>query len=190
VGVARTLLGIVLSCAPAIALAQAGQTGPKALDLFAGGVGVDQHDSSGSSDPERAVVAWGWEAGASARFRPWLGLVGAGGTQIIDGRSVWHLSAGPQVMTPIDVSRYYGSRLFAHSLIGYARTLDAAAGAGGAELVIGGGADIFVFVRLQVDYVRTFVEGLPANNGRVLIGGVVPLCWGDCRNGEGIKVTR
>jgi hypothetical protein len=108
---------------------------------------------------------------------------------VFDGQSAWHLIAGPQVMTPIDLSRYYGSRLFAHALLGDARTIDAAAGAGGAELVAGGGADIFVFLRLQVDYVRPFVEGLPANNVRAFVGGVVPMCWGDCRSG-GIKLTR
>jgi hypothetical protein len=190
VGVARIFPGIVLSLAPAIAFAQAGQNGLRALDLFAGGVGVQQHDFSETSDPEPAVMAWGWEAGASARFRTWLGLSGAGGVQVFDGQSAWHLIAGPQVMTPIDVSRYYGSRLFAHTLLGYARTIDAAAGAGGAELVIGGGVDIFVFLRLQVDYVRPFVDGLPANNVRGFVGGVVPLCLSECRNGEGLKLAR
>jgi hypothetical protein len=184
---ARTLLGVVLSLAPALAFGQDGQNRLTALDLFAGGVGMQQHDSSDTDDPERAAIAWGWEAGASARFRSWLGLAGAGGVQVIDSQSVWHLIAGPQMMTPIDVSNYYGSRLFAHALVGYARTVDAA---GGAELVIGGGADVFVFLRFQLDYVRPFIDGLPANNVRAFVGGVVPLCVSDCRHGEGIRVTK
>lgn len=186
------LVIVALAVAPSIALAQDAGTRLRALDLFAGGVALDKQDEAGNTagEAKSAGMAWGWEAGATARFKPWLGLLGAGGVQVVDGISVWHLATGPQVMTPIDVGNYYGSRLFAHALVGYARTSDLTPAAGGAELIVGGGADVFVFLRCQVDYVRPFVDGLPANNVRLFVAGVVPLCLSGCSGGEGINVAR
>ena len=85
----------------------------------------------------------------------------------------------------------FATRSFAHALTGSVghHAWDGSSDRG-PELVFGGGVDTLGFFRMQFDYVRMNVIGLPKNNARIYFGGVLPLCVTGCRDEDkdGIRV--
>jgi hypothetical protein len=149
------------------------------LEVFGGAALYDTKDQSGTGDGEPTDPGRyeGWDVGAS--FNPgvrWMGLTGTVGRHNTPGVPTFHVLAGP---------RFYignaGARWIAHILGGIARTSGAAPRSSG-ELVLGGGLDLFC-LRMQFDYVRLNLQGLPKNNQRAFVGLYLPLCFRSCKEG-------
>ena len=127
-------------------------------------------------------VFQGWEAGATVRFaRRWLGVTGAVSRTSRDQLVIRHFLVGPHLATS-----YGEGRLFAHALFGHARfEASTVASRSGFELVVGSGVDLVGGVfRIEFDYVRVNLEGVPKNDGRLIVGAVIPLCFVGCRPGR------
>ena len=149
------------------------------LDLFGGVMGLGSGKES--DDGESGFDGTGWEVGGTVRFRPWLGVTGTFARTTSDaGERLYHFLAGPRVNT--DIGGEFGSRAFAHVLLGGTSARGPSA-AGGYELVIGGGFDTFAVMRLQFDYVRVRSGRDYRNGARSFFGGVIPLCFRGCRPG-------
>lgn len=161
-----------------------------ALDVFGGLAGL-----GGATTPpgeEEKASPHGWNLGTTVRFRPWLGLKG----EMVrthdgyGGRQAQYVG-GIEVASAYSGASWY--RGLAHALVGSVRNR-ARDGSfdQGPELVLGGGFDLLVMVRMQFDYVRMSVLGLPKNNGRIYFGGVLPLCVTGCRREgqDGIPVRK
>jgi hypothetical protein len=139
------------------------------------------------SDDEDPASA-GWTAGATLRFLPWLGVETSGGH--ITTKDQWRMSrwlVGPQVSSP-----FFGEfrvRGFAHVLVGMEwATAPVGPRTTSGEFVAGGGWDAAGVLRVEFDYVRRNIPGLPTNDGRLSIGGVVPLCLHGCRPQDGFRL--
>jgi len=156
-----------------------------ALDLSGGVLPVIQ----GREDEE--TDAWdlkGWSLDGTVRFLPWLGAVGSFARTSDFELPASHLSAGMRASTKFAYGgNWLASRLFAHALVGYVTPRGGPeAPDGGAELVLGGGLDVFAFLRLQLDYIGSSVDDV--DSYRAFVGGVVPLCFSRCREDDGLIV--
>lgn len=72
-----------------------------------------------------------------------------------------HLLVGPRFTTPYVGD--LGVRGFAHVLAGVARTTGGESPQTKPEFLVGGGLDVFIFWRLQIDYLRVNLNRLPKN---------------------------
>ena len=158
-----------------------------ALDVFGGLAGLGRSAAPTGQEQKGAI---GWNVGTTVRFLPWLGLKGelARTHDDYDGRQVQY-AGGVEVASPYDGE--FATRSFAHALTGSVghHAWDGSSDRG-PELVFGGGVDTLGFFRMQFDYVRMNVIGLPKNNARIYFGGVLPLCVTGCRDEDkdGIRV--
>jgi hypothetical protein len=158
------------------------QSGPPgrflAFDVFVGGAGYQSKlPKADDAATKETVRSGGWDLGGTVRVGPrWVGITGAIGTETIANVPTYHLAAGP---------RFYlgepGARWVAHALVGIVGTRDAAPSQTGPQLTLGGAWDIFI-LRLQYDYVRLNLAGLPKNNSRFFGGVVIPFCLRACRD--------
>jgi hypothetical protein len=132
----------------------------------------------------------GWHADAALRVKPWLGFKGDVTRTSHPDASQTMFVGGVVVQSPYLLPQNPG-RFFAHAMVG------AAGGSLRGEdvpyrpaIVMGGGMDVLLFVRLQVDYVRSdFGAGESPHGVRAMAGGVVPLCWRDCQKGDGFDLS-
>ena len=180
----KTRFAVVLSvlsvfCGPDIARAQSDPR-PIGVEIFAGGNWRPEPEE-GEPLPEHPPMG-GWQMGASVRAGEgllWLGWTGSYGSHSSETVSVREALGGVRVFSPF--LKEAGGRAFAHVLGGRAWSrLTSGVEDAGPALVVGGGVDMLIFVRLQADWVRT--EVLPQKNlARAFIGGVLPLCFG-CDN--------
>ena len=149
-----------------------------ALDLVAGGMGSGNTQTS--DDDSSGFGATGWEVGGTVRFRPWLGVSSTfARTSAETGERMYHYLVGPRVNT--DIGGQYGSRAFAHVLVGATSANGTPVSRGGYELVVGAGFDTFAVTRLQIDYIRSRTGGEYTNGARAFFGAVIPLCFRGCR---------
>lgn len=158
----------------------AGTNEPKflGLDLFGGG-GAYQRKKTQDGSVEKATSDIGWDLGATVLTHVrWVGITGTIGQTISENIKTTNVLFGP---------RFYignpGARWIAHALVGFARTTGSTSPHTSAEVVLGGGLDIFIF-RLQGDYVRMDVPGFPKNNARFSGGVAIPLCLRACRHDD------
>jgi hypothetical protein len=166
------------------------QTAPDflAADIF-GGVGA-LAKATPTENPEGAGAV-GWTVGGTVRIRPWWGLKGDVVRTHDDNARQFQYVGGLEVASPI--SGEFGSRGFAHVLAGYIRNRSRQGVLEGSpEVVMGAGFDTLFVFRMEFDYVRLNLPSLPKNNARILVGGVLPLCFTGCRpDGEdGIHIGR
>ena len=140
-------------------------------------------------DDESQLSFTGWEAGGTVRLRPWWGVKGTIARTSGDRYRQWQYLGG----TEVNHSKLnLGARYFAHALVGYIteRAPDGTS-PGSAEFVVGGGFD-YSFLRVQLDYARGALPDRSKNNLRVFLGGVVPLCFSECRpdDQDGIPIRQ
>jgi hypothetical protein len=151
-----------------------------AVDLFGGWSGASMNIGElNERGEEVSSVLDGFEVGATVRFLPWVGVTGAFARNSEEERRLQHYLVGARFST-----RYFGDkgvRGFAHVLWGKvnARSPEQPSESG-SEMVIGGGWDSLLFLRIQFDYIRLSVNGYPENSWRLCVGGVVPLCFSKC----------
>ena len=183
--IAAVLLG------SATASAQETATEFFAVDLEIGWIATGTKPDPKATDPEATTSRYnGWSAGATVRFKPWVGVTGTVArtwSADEDTRFV-HYLVGPRVMTPYWT--HAALRAFAHVQFGMidAQIGSAAPEAGGTafsarapQIVIGGGVDMGAFVRLQGGYHRLLSDRLKSHNGSsFILGAVVPLCLRGC----------
>lgn len=160
------------------------------LDIFAGGVQYERHEIPDGGDESQAA-SWGkfgWDTGATVSFAVrWIGITGTFGRHTVEDLPTYQAAAGPRVTSPWYVDDV-GIRFFAHALVGVATTSGVTPSQSSTEFVIGGGFDVLL-LRIQIDYVRLGLDGLQKGNTRAFIGGVVPLCLRDCREGDGFNLS-
>jgi len=182
-----TALAFCVLCLAAAARAQPVSETPRflALDVAGGVLPVIQ----GREDEE--TDAWdlkGWSLDGTVRFLPWLGAVGSFARTSDFELPASHISAGVRANTKFAYGgNWLASRLVAHALVGYINPRSGpAAPDGRAEVVLGGGLDVFAFLRLQLDYIGSSVDGV--DSYRAFVGGVVPLCFRRCGEDDGLIV--
>jgi hypothetical protein len=161
------------------------------VDVFAGGAAFSRYEQApaGDDSDEIRYAATGWEAGATVAFGwRWLGITGAFGRQTIETVPVYQAVVGPRVTSPWMTGEDVGFRVFAHALVGAARTSGVIPAQSSTEWVLGGGIDIFL-LRLQMDYVRLNLNGLRQDNYRVSMAGFVPLCLRACHASDGFNLS-
>jgi len=189
----------VAARADAQAQPSVGSNGFMAVDIFGGYATHRGYGSAEALDEEDRQDFDGWEVGASVRPQPWLGVTASIGRTWQGENRVMHYLAGPRFNTSY-AGNYYGFRGFAHVLLGMGSVSAASAQAqSGFELVAGAGLDVWYVARIQFDYLR-LPDGvlrasgtpLPVNQVRVMVGGVVPLCFRGCRphDADGITLSR
>ncbi len=160
------------------------------LDVFVGGAAyaLENPPRNEEGEVEDAWGKYGWDAGATLTVGPaWLGITGTLGSHPVENVSIFHVLAGPRLTTGWAVAELAG-RGFAHALVGVARTSAANTSQTGGELVLGAGMDI-MFFRIQGDYVRLNVPGVPKNNQRIFVGAVVPMCFRGCRENDWLNLS-
>lgn len=171
-----------------------GQTSPPAgenqqffaFDIFGG----THPQGSAISGVERREATFGWEIGSTVRAARWVGVaVNAGRVRTPERTWITHAQIGPRVSSPI--GGINDVRGFAHLLVGRA-TSELLSGDTdtSAELMAGGGVDLFSVFRFQLDVVRRHLEGLPRTEGRFLFGVAIPLCLRGCTPADGFDLSR
>jgi hypothetical protein len=188
--------GASLGAALAQSAAMDGSTSPPApaprfvgLDVFVGGGQVQNELAPATETEDAKYPKWGWDAGATVSVGVrWFGITADVGQQPLD-ETVWvsHLAAGPRVTSPWVVGESMVVRFFGHALAGMARTSGTMPQTAG-EFVVGGGVDL-LFLRIQGDYVRANLAGVKRGNGRLFVGGVIPLCLRACTEADGFNVS-
>ena len=161
---------------PAIADAQ--DTRPfLALDL-AGGYAMTDAPAAAVPTSDPPPSRRGFAVDAAVRIaRPWLGVVGSVWHVVDDVVSLNQYLTGVRVTTPFGTE--FPQRVFAHALTGVATAN------GRRGLVVGAGAGWdLAFFRIQVEWTRQDLAGVPRNAVHGFIGGVLPLCFRACRDGE------
>jgi hypothetical protein len=158
------------------------------VDVFGAGSYFLKEDVDENAE-ETDHYPWGWEAGATVFVGlRWVGLTGSVGRQAYGSTPITHVAVGPRVTTGWIVGDMLPVRFFAHGLAGYAMGSGPTGTQGGTEWVAGGGVDL-AFLRIQVDYVRLKIEGVPANNTRAFVGGVISLCHRACAETDGLNLS-
>jgi len=156
-----TALAVNVLCVAAAAGAQTASETPRflALDVAGGVLPVIQGREVEETD---AGDLKGWSLDGTARFLPRLGAVGSFARTSDFELPASHLLAGVRASTKfVYGGNWLASRLFAHALAGYGNPRSGPeAPDGGAEVVLGGGLDVFAFLRLQIDYIGSGVDGL------------------------------
>lgn len=169
---------------------------PAAVDRFlavdfTGGYLVFPSESSSTPEAPDGKAGTGWHIGATIRPQTWWGATGeiARTTQGDADRAITQYLGGVRLNSPFVTD--LGARVFAHALVGVANVHDLSGSRSGAQFVTGAGFDFYFFLRFQVDYALSNVEGLPKHNSRAFIGAVVPLCFKACPEhwGHGIDVA-
>lgn len=119
-------------------------------------------------------AALAWQKEFSRRLRRWLGVAGAFSRTSGADYTLSSIAAGPRLTSPYFKS---GFREFVHGLAGVA-TLSSPDGftQRSPTFTAGGGFDIGIFARVQIDYVRRDPPGVARNEVRATIGAVLPLC--------------
>jgi hypothetical protein len=162
-----------------------------AIDLASGYSRLDiQLGELNEEGEEMPTKFGGFEVDATVRFKRWLGVAGSYVRNGNGEATFQQVLVGPRFNTPY-VGRYY-TRGFAHVLLGRAHVSSPLFPSESSfEMVIGGGVDMFGFLRTQIDYVRFDLGGYPTNNVRVSGGGVVPLCLKGCdpRGSDGMVIS-
>ena len=185
------VFGCLLVALSLCATAQA-QSAPDflALDVFGGLAGMGGPTRPPGEEEKRSPL--GWNLGTTVRFRPWLGLKG----ELVRTRDGYG-GRQAQYVGGIEVASAYSgaswNRGFAHALVGSVRNRARDGSSDqGLEVVLGGGFDTIAMLRMQFDYARMSVLGLPKNNGRIYLGGVLALCVTGCRaeGQDGIPVRK
>jgi hypothetical protein len=161
-----------------------------AIDLSGGYSRLDIQLGELNEEGEEVPTGFGgFEVDATVRFMPWLGVTGSYFQNGNGGTTFQQILVGPRFNT-----RYFGpyyTRAFAHALFGRVHVDSLMAPPeSSSEMVIGGGLDMYGFLRMQIDYVRFDLAGYPANNVRISVGGVVPLCLNGCdpRGSDGMVI--
>jgi hypothetical protein len=172
------------------ALSKSAAAQPEKPDVF---LGVDVFGAGSYFVKEDADETdhypWGWEAGATVFVGlRWVGLTGSVGRQTYGSTPITHVAVGPRFTSEWIVGDMLPVRVFAHGLAGYAAGSGPTGTHGGMEWVAGGGFDL-AFLRVQVDYVRLTIEGVPANNTRAFVGGVLPMCLRACAETDGLNLS-
>ena len=161
------------------------------LDVFGGGSQFQTELAPTTETEEAKLPRWGWDAGATISYGiRWLGITGSVGHQAVaENGSAYHVVAGPRVTSPWIVGEDGAIRFFAHALGGVAHTSGVVPSQSSAEWVVGGGLDALL-MRLQLDYVRLDLAGLPKNSFRIFVGAFVPLCLRACSESkDGINLS-
>jgi hypothetical protein len=161
-----------------------------ALDVFGGYAGGYEGPQASTREQEEAEsLGAGWDVGATISVGVrWIGITGTFGRVGFSDMRTYQVLVGPRFTTPWAIAGSSAARLFGHVLAGYVTAGGPTPTNGGAEWIVGGGVDLFLF-RVQGDYVRMNLPGLPRNNGRVFVGGVVPLCFRACRESDGFNLS-
>jgi len=163
------------------------------LDIFGGvsaaGSATNDAQPDVSIDDPASKGSRGWEVGTTVFVASrWLGITGSVGRSTGGGLTYYDYLLGPRFQFTNELAM---ARAFAHVLAGglQANRPDGTS-ITSAEFVVGGGFD-YSLVRLQFDYVRRQAPELPRRNGlRVFLGGVVPLCFRQCLDSDGIPVGK
>jgi hypothetical protein len=181
-GVMPTPWLLIALLLPAVADAQ--DTRPfLALDLAGGYATTDALAADASpTDPPPSLRGFAVD-GALRVAHPWFGVVGSIWHVAEDAVSVNHYLTGVRVSTPFGTE--FGQRVFAHALTGIATA------SGHRSLVVGAGAgwDFAAVGRLQVEWTRQDLPGVPRDAVHGFIGGVVPLCFRACRDRDGWNLS-
>ncbi len=176
------ILALVASLIGVPAVGAQPSPNPFGADVFVGGF-PRPDPVEGEEVPEYPDMG-GWQVGASIRRGvkwQWLGWTGSYGSRSNDDVRVRDALGGVSATSPWLLGGEGLVRAFGQALGGYAWSQTALGLHDSAPMfVAGGGFDIFFF-RLQVDYVRTQLTGVDENYGRGFLGGMVPLCFTDCR---------
>jgi hypothetical protein len=155
------------------------------LDVFGGALNAAGPESPPVEEGEEPK--WnthGWEVGANLRLpNRWIGVTGTVARTWFDDTRMYHVLAGPRVTTPF----YPFARAFGHVLVGGLSAHTPTTSQGSFGVAIGGGVDLFL-ARLQFDYYRIDVDGVPQNNSRFFLGGVFPFCFRGCGPDDGFNV--
>jgi hypothetical protein len=169
-----------------------------AVDIFGGYASHVGYGSADEATVENGNRFQGWDLGASLRPLPWLGLTGTVSRTSKDDTRIMHYLGGPRLMSSYG-GNYYGLRGFVHVLLGAGSVSVAGQPSStGLEVLAGAGFDWYV-VRMQLDYLRLpsgvrETSGTPAqqNQMRLMVGGVLPLCFSGCRPNDvdGIDLSR
>ena len=163
------------------------------LDIFAGGVQYERRETPGTPDAGDGSqgAGWGkfgWDTGATLSVGVrWMGITGAFGHHTVEDVPAYQVAVGPRVTSPWYIDEL-AVRFFAHALAGVATTSGATPSQSSTEWVLGGGFDV-LFLRIQLDYVRLRLDGVPQGNTRVFVGGVVPFCLRACRDLDGFNLS-
>ena len=151
------------------------------LDLAGGWVSGGPVPGSPTNEDGSIPAFNGWGVDGNFRFlRPWLGVAGTFSRTSGADYTLSSIAAGPRLTSPYFKSGFRG---FVHGLTGVA-TLNSPDGSADRSptFTAGGGFDIGIFGRVQIDYVRRDLPGVDKNEVRATIGAVLPLCLRPCRD--------
>jgi len=158
------------------------------LEFIAAGVTYQRNEPLTTADDSKKdeFGKFGWDIGATVSYGVrWVGITGSVGRHTIEHVPTYQFVVGPRFTTP-----WSGPlRVFAHALVGYARTRGLTSSQGSVEWVTGAGFD-WAFFRVQADGVSLNLNDLKMNSFRMFVGAFIPLCSRACRDTDIIDVSR